>query len=114
MPRVTRAVSRKDFLRLSGAGLAGAALLGTTGCGGGQGLDVPELFRTVLVDVSKSTEIGALGYNIDVLTPQNFNEVMWSGFQKVLNGSKSPAEQAQALQETWAAAKKQGKPAAQG
>ena len=33
----TRAVSRKDFLRLSGAGLAGAALLGTTGCGGGQG-----------------------------------------------------------------------------
>src|SRR5918994_1732421 len=37
MPRATRAVSRKGFLRLSGAGLAGAALLGTTGCGGGQG-----------------------------------------------------------------------------
>ena len=52
------------------------------------GLDVPELFRTVLEDVSKSTEIGNLGYNIDVLTPQNFNEVMWSGFQEVLNGSK--------------------------
>ena len=34
MPRAARAVSRKDFLRLSGAGLAGAALLGTTGCGG--------------------------------------------------------------------------------
>jgi raffinose/stachyose/melibiose transport system substrate-binding protein len=78
------------------------------------GLDVPELFRTVLEDVSKSTKIGALGYNIDVLTPQNFNEVMWSGFQEVLNGSKSPAEQARALQEAWAAAKKQGKPAAQG
>jgi raffinose/stachyose/melibiose transport system substrate-binding protein len=78
------------------------------------GLDVPELFRAVLEDVSKSTEIGALGYNIDVLTPQNFNEVMWSGFQEVLNGSKSPAEQARALQEAWAAAKKQGKPAAQG
>jgi len=78
------------------------------------GLDVPELFRTVLEDVSKSTEIGALGYNIDVLTPQNFNEVMWSGSQEVLNGSKSPAEQARALQEAWGAAKKQGKPAAQG
>lgn len=78
------------------------------------GLDVPELFRAVLEDVSKSTEVGALGYNIDVLTPQNFNEVMWSGFQEVLNGSKSPAEQAWALQEAWAAAKKQGKPAAQG
>jgi raffinose/stachyose/melibiose transport system substrate-binding protein len=78
------------------------------------GLDVPELFRAVVEDVSKSTEVGALGYNIDVLTPQNFNEVMWSGFQEVLNGSKSAAEQARALQEAWAAAKKQGKPAAQG
>src|SRR5688500_9227486 len=78
------------------------------------GLDVPELFRAVVEDVSKSTEVGALGYNIDVLTPQNFNEVMWSGFQEVLNGSKSAAEQARALQEAWAATKKQGKPAAQG
>ncbi len=78
------------------------------------GLDVPELFRTVLEDVSKSTEVGALGYNIDVLTPQNFNEVMWSGFQEVISGSRSPAVQARALQEAWAAAKKQRKPAAQG
>jgi multiple sugar transport system substrate-binding protein len=30
-------LSRKDFLRLGGAGLAGAALLGTAGCGGGGG-----------------------------------------------------------------------------
>jgi raffinose/stachyose/melibiose transport system substrate-binding protein len=37
MPRAARAVSRKDFFRLSGAGLAGAALLSTTGCGEGQG-----------------------------------------------------------------------------
>jgi raffinose/stachyose/melibiose transport system substrate-binding protein len=29
-----RAVSRKDFLRLGGAGLAGAALLGAANCGG--------------------------------------------------------------------------------
>ena len=28
-------LSRKDFLRLGGAGLAGAALLGAAGCGGG-------------------------------------------------------------------------------
>ncbi|MGH3145298.1 MAG: extracellular solute-binding protein [Rubrobacter sp.] len=34
MRRTRRAVSRKDFLRLGGAGLAGAALLGTAGCGG--------------------------------------------------------------------------------
>ena len=30
-------LSRKDFLRLSGAGLAGAALFGVAGCGGGGG-----------------------------------------------------------------------------
>ena len=79
-----------------------------------EGLDVPGLFRGVLEEMSKATQAGDLGYNIDVLTPQNFNEVMWSGFQEVLNGSKSPAEQARVLQEAWAAAKKQGKPAAQG
>ena len=79
-----------------------------------EGLDVPELFRVVLEDMSKATQAGALGYNIDVLTPQSFNEVMWSGFQEVLSGSKSPAGQAKALQEDWAKAKKQGKPAAQG
>jgi hypothetical protein len=64
--------------------------------------------------VSKSTEVGALGYNIDVLTPQNFNEVMWSGFQEVLDGTRSPAEQSAALQDAWATAKKQGKIATQG
>ena len=31
---LVRALSRRDFLRLGGAGLAGAALLGTAGCGG--------------------------------------------------------------------------------
>ena len=30
-----RGLSRRDFLRLGGAGLAGAALLGVAGCGGG-------------------------------------------------------------------------------
>jgi multiple sugar transport system substrate-binding protein len=38
MQRKMRAdLSRKDFLKLGGAGLAGAALLGTAGCGGGSG-----------------------------------------------------------------------------
>ncbi len=62
--------------------------------------------------MSKATQAGALGYNIDVLTPQSFNEVMWTGFQEVLNGTRSPGEQAGALQDAWAKAKKQGKPAA--
>ena len=34
--RRRKAVSRRDFLKLGGAGLAGAALLGTAGCGGSQ------------------------------------------------------------------------------
>src|SRR5215212_1879149 len=34
---VTRKISRREFLRVSGAGLAGAALLGSAGCGGGSG-----------------------------------------------------------------------------
>ena len=32
-----RRYSRRDFLKMGGAGLAGAALLGTAGCGGGSG-----------------------------------------------------------------------------
>ena len=30
-------MSRRNFLKIGGAGLAGAALLGTAGCGGGGG-----------------------------------------------------------------------------
>jgi raffinose/stachyose/melibiose transport system substrate-binding protein len=78
-----------------------------------KGLDVPELFREVLEDLSASPEAQSFGYNIDVLAPQNFNEVMFSGFQEVINGTRSPAEQAAALQSAWATAKKQGKIATQ-
>jgi hypothetical protein len=49
-----------------------------------------------------------------VLAPQNFNEVMWSGFQEVLDGTRSPAEQSAALQDAWSTAKKQGKIVTQG
>jgi raffinose/stachyose/melibiose transport system substrate-binding protein len=79
-----------------------------------KGLDVPELFREVLEDLSASPEAQTFGYNIDVLAPQNFNEVMFSGFQEVLDGTRSPAEQSAALQDAWATAKKQGKIATQG
>lgn len=71
-------------------------------------LDVPELFRQVLDDLSQSPQAEAFGYNIDVLAPQNFNEVMFSGFQQVIGGSRSPSEQAAALQDAWAKAKKAG------
>jgi raffinose/stachyose/melibiose transport system substrate-binding protein len=73
-----------------------------------EGLDVPELFKQVLDDFSESPQAESFGYNIDVLAPQNFNEVMFSGFQEVIEGSRSSEEQAAALQEAWAEAKQQG------
>ncbi len=72
------------------------------------GLNVPELFRAVLEDLSESPQAESFGYNIDVLAPENFNEVMFSGFQEVIDGTRSPAEQAAALQEVWEEAKEQG------
>ena len=43
----------------------------------------------------------------------NFNEVMYTGFREVINGRRSPAEQAGALQQAWAEAKEAGKTPAQ-
>jgi raffinose/stachyose/melibiose transport system substrate-binding protein len=79
-----------------------------------QGLEVPELFKEVLEDLSTTPEAQSFGYNIDVLAPQSFNEVMFNGFQEVLKGTRSTVEQAAALQNAWARAKKQGKIATQG
>ncbi len=79
-----------------------------------KGLSVPDLFKQVLEDLSRSPEAGSFGYNIDVLAPQNFNEVMYAGFQDVISGRRSPTEQAQALQEAWAEAKKAGNVPTQG
>jgi raffinose/stachyose/melibiose transport system substrate-binding protein len=72
------------------------------------GLDVPELFKQVLADLAQEGQTEAFGYNIDVLAPQNFNDVMFTGFQEVLNGSRSAQEQAAELQAAWEKAKQQG------
>jgi raffinose/stachyose/melibiose transport system substrate-binding protein len=74
-----------------------------------KGLDVSELFKSVLDDLSESTEEGAFGYNLDVLTPLNFNEVMFVGFQEVMGGGRTPQEQVKELQAAWEEAKRQGK-----
>jgi len=71
-------------------------------------LKVSPLFKQVISDLSKSEDESAFGYNIDVLTPANFNDVMSSGFQDVLNGGRTPEQQAQQLQAAWARAKKSG------
>ena len=72
------------------------------------GLDVSDLFKQVLSDLSEQGQAESFGYNIDVLAPANFNEVMFSGFQQVLDGSRSAEEQATALQEAWEKAKNKG------
>jgi ABC-type glycerol-3-phosphate transport system substrate-binding protein len=69
------------------------------------GLDVSPLFQSVLDDLSKGE---SFGYNIDVLAPQRFNTVMFDGFQEVLNGTRTPEEQAEALQAAWEEAKAKG------
>ena len=70
-----------------------------------KGLGVPDLFKQVLEDLSESPEAGAFGYNIDVLAPQEFNEVMYTGFREVISGARSPEEQAGVLQQAWTEAK---------
>ncbi|MGH2613831.1 MAG: ABC transporter substrate-binding protein [Thermomicrobiales bacterium] len=66
------------------------------------GLDVSPLFRSV-VDVLNAAASGEiqLGYNIDVLVPPEFNEVMLNGFQAILAGDKTAEEQAADLQAAW-------------
>lgn len=64
------------------------------------GYEMSGLFRFFVDTIrSSSTEGGlGLGYNIDVLTPPEFNTVMLDGFQAVLEGDRTPEEQAAALQ----------------
>src|SRR5687768_4212780 len=53
---VPRELSRRDFLKVGGAGLAGAALLGASGCGGGeQSGGATELYYTAPVDLTGTT-----------------------------------------------------------
>jgi len=52
-----RNLSRRDFLKVGGAGLAGAALLGAAGCGGGeQGGGPTQLYFTGPPDTSGTTD----------------------------------------------------------
>jgi raffinose/stachyose/melibiose transport system substrate-binding protein len=68
---------------------------------------VSDLMKFTLEAISR--DIDKAGYNIDVLTPENFNNVMFDGFQEVLAGTRTAQEQADALQAAMEAAKKDGK-----
>jgi raffinose/stachyose/melibiose transport system substrate-binding protein len=62
----------------------------------------------VLQDLEQAENPDSFGYNIDVLAPQNFNTVMFDGFQEVLGGERTAQEQAEALQEAYQKAKEAG------
>jgi raffinose/stachyose/melibiose transport system substrate-binding protein len=53
----------------------------------------------LLAETMRSLNPEAMGLNIDVLTPEAFNTTMLDGFQAVLAGDRTAAEQAAALQE---------------
>jgi raffinose/stachyose/melibiose transport system substrate-binding protein len=65
-------------------------------------LEVSPLLASV-IEALNSAAAGEiqLGYNIDVLVPAEFNEVMQSGFQAILAGDKTPEEQAADMQAAW-------------
>ncbi|MDP9364388.1 MAG: extracellular solute-binding protein [Chloroflexota bacterium] len=68
-------------------------------------LELSPLARSVF-DVLQAAAAGQtpLGYNIDVLTPPEFNDTMLNGFQAILAGDKTPEQQAADLQAAWLAA----------
>lgn len=66
-------------------------------------IDVSPLYRSIIDQVTASADADS-GYNLDVLTPDAFNQQMYTGFQEVIDGSKSASEQASALQAAFTAA----------
>jgi raffinose/stachyose/melibiose transport system substrate-binding protein len=62
-------------------------------------VSVSPLFGKVLGDLAESSGTsGTFGYNIDVLAPAAFNDVMSDGFQNVLAGKETPQGLADKLQ----------------
>ena len=56
------------------------------------------ILETLQSGIAGETEFG---YNVDVLAPQTFNDMMLNGFPAILNGDKTPEEQAAELQAAW-------------
>lgn len=72
--------------------------------------DVSPLGQEIFGEIQRlaESENPAVGYNIDVVTPQNFIDQMFTGFSEVLSGSRTPEQQAEALEEQWQIAKEEG------
>ena len=59
-----------------------------------------------MINLQENAEL--MGFNIDVLTPDNFNTMMFDGFQEVLAGTKTAQEQADDLENAMAEAREAG------
>jgi raffinose/stachyose/melibiose transport system substrate-binding protein len=67
---------------------------------------IPDLFRFVITNLQENAAL--MGYNIDVLTPDNFNTMMFDGFQEVLAGTKTAQQQADDLEQAMTEAREAG------
>ncbi len=68
-------------------------------------LDMPGLALQLIeqVQIASVDPDEPVGYNIDVLTGPQFNEIMAEGFQAVIGGDRTPAEQIREMQRAWEA-----------
>lgn len=64
-----------------------------------KGLDVSPLFAGIVEDVSAFAEGKRFGYNIDVVTADEFNDALYDGVQAVFTGQATPEETAASLEE---------------
>jgi raffinose/stachyose/melibiose transport system substrate-binding protein len=65
-------------------------------------LEIGPLYQLVIETLQSAEEEGVqFGYNVDVLAPAEFNDMMLNGFQAILVGDKTPEQQAADLQAAW-------------
>lgn len=69
--------------------------------------EVTDLMQFTLEALQEGSD--TMGYNIDVLTPDNFNTMMGDGFQEVLGGTKTAEQQANDLQQAMEQAQAEGR-----
>ena len=65
-------------------------------------IEIGPLNRLIIDTLQTAGEEGVqFGYNVDVLAPPEFNEMMESGFQAILAGDKTSEQQAADLEAAW-------------
>jgi raffinose/stachyose/melibiose transport system substrate-binding protein len=69
--------------------------------------NVSDLLAFTLNSLNESGD--QMGYNVDVLTPDTYNTMMFDGFQEVIGGTKTAQQQADDLEATMQQAKTDGK-----